>query len=89
MAEKPRSMPIVQVDWLDAAAASAGWESLQSVAREEPHLIHSWGALLKKTKKEIVIITDHDPRMAAVNGGTVIPLGMVKKITRLGIWKAK
>lgn len=83
-----KSLPIVQVDWLDAAAASAGWEPTPTVENEKPHLIHSWGALLRSTKTEIVIITDHDPRFGTVNGGTVIPRGMVKKIKRLGTWKA-
>ncbi len=84
-----KSMPIVQVDWLDAAQASSGWEGAQAVSRETPHLIHSWGAVLESTKDRIVIITDHDPRFGTVNGGTVIPRGMVKKITRLGVWRAK
>lgn len=89
MASKLKSLPIVQIDWLDAAGASSGWEPMASVETEKPHLIHSWGAVLKRTKTEIVIITDHDPRFGTVNGGSVIPRGMIKKITRLGTWKAK
>lgn len=88
MAEKPRSLQIVQVDWVDAAAATAGWEDRDKVAAEVPHLIHSWGAVIVNNDEQITLICDFDTKRDSMNGGTVIPRGMVKKIKRLGTWKA-
>lgn len=84
-----KSMRIVQVDWLDAAAATSQWETATTVAKESPHLVHSWGAVIESTKDKLVIITDFDPRFGTVNGGSVIPRGMIKRIKHLGTWRAK
>jgi hypothetical protein len=89
MADKPKTLPIVQVDWLDAAAAAEGWETHDDVSDGKPHAIHSWGALVKSTKEHIVIVTDFDVENGKMNGGSIIPRGMVKRIKRLGTWRAK
>lgn len=89
MSLPPRQLPIVQVEWNDAAAAAEGWETHDDVAAGKPHTILSWGALVKSTREHITIITDFDVENGKMNGGSIIPRGMIRKIARIGTWRAK
>ncbi len=83
-----KSLPIVLVDWIDADTATDGWKERERVGAESVRIVHSAGFLISKDKERLIVVTDFDPTTDNVNGGTVIPRGMVKKIKRLGIWKA-
>jgi len=83
-----KSLPIVLVDWIDADTATDGWKEREKVAAETVKIIHSAGFLISKDKDRLIVVTDYDPAADNANGGSVIPRGMVKKITRLGTWKA-
>jgi hypothetical protein len=87
--KKPNSLPIVLVDWIDADTATDGWQGREKVAAAEIKIVHSAGFLLSSDTERLVVVTDYDPSDDNANGGSVIPRGMVKKIIRLGVWKAK
>ena len=85
---RPRSLPIVLIDWIDADTATATWKGRKKVAAEGVRLIHSAGLLISEDTERLIVVTDYDPTTDNVNGGSVIPRGMVRKVARVGIWKA-
>ena len=87
--KKPKSLPIVLVDWIDASALEAGWEVREKQAAINPGLAYTVGLLLRKDRTAIVVACTYDPLNDTVVGGMTIPRVWVKKIKRLGTWRAK
>jgi len=88
MSRPPRTLPLVRVDWIDAGTATDGWQPREKVTAEKVKPVFSTGILISSSKSRIVIATDYDPTEDYVNGGSVIPRGMIRKVTRIGTWRA-
>lgn len=88
MADKPKSLPIVQVDWTDADTATAVWEKRDHVAAEKVKIVHTWGVVISDDDERLIVVGDYDPTADNVNGGSIIPKKMIKRVKRLGTWKA-
>lgn len=82
-----KSLPIVVVDWMDADTATDGWKSRDKVAAEGVKTVHTVGFLVSDTKDRVIVVGDYDPTDDNANGGSIIPRGMIKRMTRIGTWK--
>jgi hypothetical protein len=89
MADKPKSLPLMLVDWVDADTATDGWEKRTKIADATLKTVHSCGFAVVDDKDKIVLVTDYDPEDDNANGGSVIPRKMIVRIKRLGTWRAK
>lgn len=75
------SVPLVEVQWLDAEDITADWGDKDEVERSAPAHSVSVGYLLHKDKScvKLVALVNH----THISHGITIPMGMVKKITYL------
>jgi hypothetical protein len=74
-------MRLVRVSWLDTVEHPSGWyepEDLDTL--EDACVVHSYGLVLKETKKSITIIADFIPGTKEFGRSTVIPKGMIEEI---------
>jgi hypothetical protein len=79
--KNPKSPPLVEVLWLDAADIAAGWFGHEEIERSKPAPSLSVGYLMSKDEvcvKLVSIINDTD-----AGNGIMIPTGMVKSINYL------
>lgn len=77
----PRTPPLVEVQWLDATDIDAQWFDEDEMGRAKPAPTLTVGYLMERN-------TDHIKVVSLVNNdhganGIVIPMGMVRRITRL------
>lgn len=87
--KKPKSFAIVQIDWIDASALEGGWESREKQTNTNPGLAYTVGFLLRKDRKAIVVGCTYDPLNDNIVGGMTIPRVWVKRVKKLGTWRAK
>lgn len=48
--------PLLLVTWRDAVSYHAGWEKLDTIAKQTPVTVRSVGWLLKRTKQHITLV---------------------------------
>ena len=74
-------MRLVRVSWLDTVEHPSGWydpEDLDKLA--DACLVHSYGLLIKESKKSVTIVADWIPSTKEFGRSTVIPRGMIEEI---------
>lgn len=76
------SLPLVQVDWLDANSSSL-WQDLDALLRDVgPIVVHSIGRLVKDEPGYVMLVSEASAQKDAGNR-SVIPRGCIQKITYL------
>jgi hypothetical protein len=85
----PKNIAIVKVHWVDAHSHGIGWldEDEFNQWLDEPGIMVSVGLLLHRGKKWIAL--SMSVGLDAVSDCLKIPIGMVKKVERLGTVTAK
>lgn len=74
-------MRLVRVSWLDTVEHPSGWYDPEDIDKiEDCALVHSYGLLLKETKKSVTIVADFIPGTKEFGRSTVIPKGMIEEI---------
>ena len=66
---------LLLITWHDARSEHAGWEKLETIAKQSPATVRSVGWELKRTKRHVTLvasIVEDDG-----SGDVTIPLGMV------------
>lgn len=66
---------LLLVTWWDARSEYAGWEKLETIAKQSPATVRSVGWELKRTKRHLTLvasIVEDDG-----SGDVTIPLGMI------------
>ena len=74
----------VEVEWLDSVMLRFGWQEPAEYQDEfsRPYLIRSVGYIVKRTKRELVLVMSWSEN-GQVGDGLAIPRACVRKITRL------
>ena len=74
-------MRLVRVSWLDTVEHPSGWYDPEALDKlEDACLVHSYGLLIKETKKSVTIVADWIPSTKEFGRSTVIPRGMIEEI---------
>lgn len=73
-------MRIVEIDWVDSAAAGGQWECLDTARDMSLASCHSVGYIVTKTKDRVVIAQNLGRSWQSVMNVTVIPRGCIKSI---------
>ena len=89
MVAKGKSLPIIRVSWTDAHSHGVGWLDAEEFEEwlNEPGIVISVGVLLHRDKKWLALSMSLGPDIVA--DCLKIPIGMVKKVERLGTVTAK
>lgn len=66
---------LLLVTWKDAASNHAGWEKLETIARQQPPTVRSVGWELKRTKRHLTLVASILEDEGS--GDLTIPLGMI------------
>ena len=74
---------IIEVTWVDSNGTSK-WDSLENYRNHSVAHYKTVGYLLKKTKKEVLVVFSQSPaNNGDGNGAMAIPMGCVTKIKRI------
>lgn len=75
------NLKLVRVSWLDTVEHPSGWYDKEDIEKlEDVALVHSYGLLLKQSKKSVTLIADFIPESKEFGRSTVIPRGMIEEI---------
>jgi hypothetical protein len=75
------NLKLVRVSWLDTVEHPSGWYDKEDIEKlEDVALVHSYGLLLKQSKKSVTLIADFIPESKEFGRSTVIPKGMIEEI---------
>ena len=75
------NLKLVRVSWLDTVEHPSGWYDKADIEKlEDVALVHSYGLLLKQSKKSVTLIADFIPESKEFGRSTVIPRGMIEEI---------
>lgn len=77
----PRTMPLVEVQWLDAEDINGDWLTGDEIDKSHPAPTLTVGYLVHRDDKCVKVVALVNTTHAAY--GLTIPAGMVRKITRL------
>ena len=75
-------MTIVEVEWWDARSFG-GWSSPAEYAKKGIALCRTVGYLLRRNKREIVVVQNVGDTTGNVSDATAIPTCCVKRVRRL------
>jgi len=75
------NLKLVRVSWLDTVEHPSGWYDKEDIEKlEDVALVHSYGLLIKQSKKSVTLIADFIPESKEFGRSTVIPKGMIEEI---------
>ncbi len=66
---------LLLVTWRDARSEHAGWEKLETIAKQSPAIVRSVGWELKRTKRHVTLVASIVEDEGS--GDVTIPLGMI------------
>ena len=74
---------LVEIEWDDASTSKLGWEDIAVYRAEEVVACRSVGYLIRKDKRQVVIVQTQVGNQTGVMREIAIPRGMVKRMTTL------
>lgn len=75
---------LVYIEWLDAQSTD-DWTGVDDIKADELATIHTYGQLIKKTKKSVTVALNHDVTNNNYSCFIAIPLGWIKKYKEVKI----